>query len=201
MSVSHTAAVLPVHADAKPHGMVMNRRRVLKLAVAGVSTLLAATSPAAVLIPADRERLLSVYAPNTGEILRLAYWIPGEGYLSQSIREMSHFMRDHRTDQVKPIDPELLDMLYQLQRQLQPRQPIQILSGYRSPETNALLRQRSRNVAPNSWHMRAKAVDIRMPDRHLSDVHRAALALQAGGVGCYERSQFIHIDTGPLRRW
>lgn len=175
---------------------LFNRRRFLQFATAGLG--LAATAPALAL---SKERCLSLYAPNTGETLRLVYWTPSEGYLNESIQEISYLLRDHRTDLVKRFDSRLLDVLYSLQLKLEPRQPIHTLSGYRSPQTNEMLRSRSRAVAKNSYHMRGQAVDIRMPDRDFNTLHRAALAMEAGGVGRYRRSRFIHVDTGPVRRW
>lgn len=179
-----------------------SRRDFLKLSAAGAG--MALTGPAALaatVTPPNSERILSLYAPNTGEMLRTVYWTPTEGYLEESIHALSHLMRDRHNDQVKRIDTKLIDTLYVLQLQLEPRQPIHVLSGYRSPETNAMMRQRSRNVARNSMHLHAKAIDIRMPDCNFNEVHRTAVSLQVGGVGRYSRSRFVHLDTGPVRQW
>jgi uncharacterized protein YcbK (DUF882 family) len=157
--------------------------------------------PPALALPTRRERLLSFYNKHTGETVKTAYWAPQEGYIEQSLREISFILRDHRNDKVKLIDPKLLDQMYALQLELSPRQPIHVISAYRSPETNAMLRRRSRRVAKDSLHMRGKAVDIRMPDRRISELYRTARALQAGGVGYYPRSNFIHLDTGSVRTW
>jgi uncharacterized protein YcbK (DUF882 family) len=147
------------------------------------------------------ERHLSFYAPSTGETVRAVYWAPRQGYIRDSVREISWALRDHHNDQYKLFDTSLLDHLYALQLKMDFKTPFHIICGYRSPGTNAMLRQRSRRVAKNSYHMRAMAVDIRMPGRSTADLRRAALSLQAGGVGYYPRSNFIHIDTGPLRTW
>ena len=155
----------------------------------------------ALALSTQRERLLSFYNKHTGETVRAAYWVPREGYIDQSLREISFILRDHRNDKVKLIDPKLLDQMYALQLQLNPHQPIHVISGYRSPETNAMLRRRSRRVAKDSLHMRGMAVDIRMPDRRISELYRTARALQAGGVGYYPRSNFVHLDTGSVRTW
>ncbi len=155
----------------------------------------------ALALPTQRERFISFYNKHTGEAVRAAYWAPQEGYIDQSLREISYILRDHRNGRVKSIDPKLLDQMYALQLKLSPRQPIQVISGYRSPETNAMLRRRSRRVAKDSLHMRGMAVDIRMPDRRVSELYRTARSLQAGGVGYYPSSNFIHLDTGAVRTW
>ncbi|MDX1654536.1 MAG: DUF882 domain-containing protein [Candidatus Competibacteraceae bacterium] len=147
----------------------------------------------------ERERLLSIYNAHTGESLKLVYWAPGDGYLNQSLKEISWVLRDRRTDEVELIDPALLDQLYALRLQLNSRETFHILSGYRSPRTNEMLRRNGHGVAKNSFHMQGRAVDIRLPGRDVSQVRRAALSLQAGGVGSYR--SFVHIDTGPVRSW
>jgi uncharacterized protein YcbK (DUF882 family) len=182
--------------EDRPSTTQLSRRRFLLCTTAGLGLTVA--GPALAL---NKERCLSLYAPNTGETLRLVYWTPTEGYINESIQEISYLLRDHRNDLVKRFDSKLLDALFGLQLKLEPRQPIHTLSGYRSPQTNAMLRSRSRAVAKNSYHMRGQAVDIRMPDRDFNTLHHAALAMEAGGVGRYRHSRFIHIDTGPVRRW
>ena len=174
----------------------VKRRDFLKYTAATAGLI--ATGPAFAL---NKERCLSIYSPNTGETIRLVYWTPSEGYLSESIREISITMRDRHNDKVKLIDPKLLDQMFALQTKVKPRQPIHMLCGYRSPETNAMLRRRNRGVAKESYHIKGMAVDIRMPDRNFSSLHRAAISLRAGGVGRYRRSHFVHIDTGPVRTW
>ena len=187
-------ALYPLPDDSSaPH---LGRRRFLQLSAAGLGIL--ATGPALAL---NKERCLSLYCAHTGETLRLVYWTPTEGYLSESIQEISYTLRDHRNDLVKRIDTKLLDALYTLQLKLEAHRPTLVLSGYRSPQTNAMLRRQSRGVAKDSYHMYGKAVDIRMPGRDFNDLHRAAVSLQAGGVGRYRRSQFVHLDTGPVRHW
>lgn len=177
----------------------LDRRGFLKIAAVALGGL--ATSPIFAKSMTLRERTLSFYASRTGETVRAVYWEPGQGYNRQGLREISWALRDDRNDQFKLFDIKLLDQLYALQLQLDFKKPFHIICGYRSPSTNAMLRQRSRRVAKNSYHMRAMAVDIRMPGRRSSDLRRAAVALKAGGVGYYPRSNFVHIDTGPLRTW
>ncbi len=194
--------LLKTGKDATQDITTSSRRYFLKLSAVGAGVALASPAALAATLPSSRtERILSLYSPNTGEMLRTVYWTPTDGYLEESLQALSYLMRDRRNDQFKRMDPKLIDTLYVLQLQLEPRQPIHVLSGYRSPETNAMLRQRSRNVARNSMHLHAKAIDIRMPDCNFDEVHRAAVSLQVGGVGRYSRSRFVHIDTGPVRQW
>ena len=185
-------------------GVCSQRRGFLKAAGAVTGSL--ALGPAMAggvpkLADTASERCLTMYAPHTGEMIRMVYWTPADGYVEESITEISHVMRDRRSNEVKRIDPVLLDQIYALQLQLRPRQPIHMLSGYRSPATNAKLRRTNKGVARASLHMRGMAADIRMPDRDFKQLHRAALDLQGGGVGRYRRSKFIHLDTGPVRSW
>ncbi|MGF1527148.1 MAG: YcbK family protein [Candidatus Competibacterales bacterium] len=150
---------------------------------------------------AARDRWVAFHCPRLGETLRVVYWTPTEGYVPESMEEISQVFRDHYDDSAIPIDPRLIDQLFALQMALQPRMPIHITSGYRSPATNARLRRRNRRVAPNSFHMYGRAVDLRLEDIPVQRLHRAALALKAGGVGYYPRAAFIHMDTGPVRHW
>ncbi|MCB1776965.1 MAG: YcbK family protein [Candidatus Competibacteraceae bacterium] len=177
----------------------VDRRRFLRLAVGGLgaSALLSGPLEAAT----RRERYLSFYNANTGEALRQVYWTPREGYIRQSLKEISWALRDHHNDQVKSFDYNVLDQLYALQLQLRSRSPLHIISAYRSPVTNRQLSRRRRGVARNSYHIQAMALDVRLPDGRVSDLYRAARSLGAGGVGYYPRSNFVHIDSGPVRYW
>lgn len=177
----------------------LTRRGFLQVAAFAFSGLI--MGPALAKVAVTRDRCLSLHAPNTGETMRVVYWTPEEGYIQPSIEELSWVMRDHHTDAIKPIDPKLFDQMYALQLKLEPNKPVHVISGYRSPTTNARIRKRNRSVAKDSLHMRGMAVDIRMLDRNVSDLHRAALSLRAGGVGYYPRSGFVHIDSGSVRSW
>jgi uncharacterized protein YcbK (DUF882 family) len=110
-------------------------------------------------------------------------------------------LRDFRSGDVAPIDRQLLDLLVELHRRSGSRKPFQIISGYRSPKTNAVLASASSGVAKHSMHMEAKAIDIRLSDVMLRDLRDTAIGMQAGGVGFYPRSDFVHVDTGRVRRW
>jgi uncharacterized protein YcbK (DUF882 family) len=125
---------------------------------------------------------------------------PGR-YVPDALAAVNHVMRDFRTGDVHFMDPQLLDLMHALSRKVETAQPFQIISGYRSPKTNAMLHERSAGVAVNSFHMKGMATDIRLPDVSLSHLHKAALAMQGGGVGYYPESDFIHVDVGPVRMW
>lgn len=148
-----------------------------------------------------QERYLSFYNPNTGEAVRRVYWTPREGYVREAIGEISWALRDHHNDQVKLFDPNVMDQLYALQLQMGINRPVHVISGYRSPSTNGMLCERSRGVARNSYHIRAMALDIRVPGNRAWDVCQAARSLGAGGVGYYPSANFVHIDSGPVRYW
>jgi uncharacterized protein YcbK (DUF882 family) len=174
-----------------------DRRRMLGLALAaGCGLVFGAARPAA----AGVMRRLSFDNIHTGEQLSAAYWRNGR-YLPSGLREIDHLLRDFRTGDVLAIDPRLLDLLYRLRRQLTYDGPIHVISGYRCPATNAMLAARSKRVSKNSYHMRGMAIDIRMPGRPLTELRDAAIVLGIGGVGYYPESDFVHVDTGPVRFW
>ncbi len=177
----------------------MNRRRFLKWAIGGSASLLLA--PELLKAALLNERYLFFYNPNTSETFRRTYWTPTDGYIRESISEISQVLRDHHNNQVKQFDPSVLDQLYALQLQLGLNQPINVISGYRSPTTNWMLCESRRGVARNSYHMQAMAMDVRIMGGRNSELCRAARALGAGGVGYYPRSNFVHIDSGPVRYW
>ena len=151
---------------------------------------------------ADRpERSLSLMNTHTGEKLcKVVYWQQGS-YLEQSLRDIDYLLRDHRTDKVSRIDAGALDIMFALREKFPVMQPLEIISGYRSPETNQLLRGTSSGVAKRSYHMLGQAVDLRLPGVSLKTLRKAALQMRRGGVGYYPDSNFIHIDTGPVRSW
>lgn len=148
----------------------------------------------------DKERVLSFDSFRTGETLDITYWVRGE-YLASALHEIDHLMRDWRTDEVHSIDPALLDLLFAIRRQLHTTAPFRVISGYRSPATNAKLARRSRGVARRSLHMTGKAIDVAIPGVEIRALRNVALGLKRGGVGYYPRSGFVHLDTGRVRRW
>lgn len=146
------------------------------------------------------ERVLTFENLHTGEKLKSVYWANGS-YIQTNLADINHILRDHRTDDVRVIDPRLLDLLHELKMTVGSHKPFAIISGYRSPKTNAMLRANSGGVAKRSMHLEGRAVDIRIPGYHLSKLRQAALSLRGGGVGYYPKSGFIHMDTGRVRSW
>ena len=191
-----------------PHAVVnreLNRRRFLGL---GAATAAAAVVPAR-LHAASRpkvsppERVLSFFNTHTGERLQTAYCCGGS-YRPDALTEIDRILRDFRANEIKPIDPKLLDLLHELGGTLETDQAFHIISGYRSAATNALLRERggsNTGVASHSLHMDGKAIDIRIPGVKLETLRAAARSLKLGGVGFYPSSNFVHVDTGRVRYW
>lgn len=145
-------------------------------------------------------RRLRMYSTRTGESIDTIYWIEGS-YIPEAVREVSHFMRDWRNGKIMNIDTRTIDIMAASHNLLETRSPYMLLSGYRSPETNAMLRRRSSGVAKNSRHLRGQAADLRLSDRSVRQVARAAQSCQGGGVGSYSGSNFVHMDCGPVRHW
>ena len=145
-------------------------------------------------------RRVRMYSGRTGERLDMIYWLEGK-YLKDSVKEINHFMRDWRTDQSYKMDLRAVDIMAAAHNLMDVSEPYMLLSGYRSPQTNAMLRSRSRSVAKNSLHMKGQAADLRLGSRSVSQIARAAKACRAGGVGSYSRSNFVHMDCGEVRSW
>jgi uncharacterized protein YcbK (DUF882 family) len=146
---------------------------------------------------------LNLHHLHTGESLSVVYRV-GDTYIPSAMAELNHFLRDHRTQEQSHYDPAEFDLLHNVLSRLgKPAAEIDVVCGYRTPWSNNFLRTRSSNtgVAKNSQHMLAKAIDIRVPGVTTSTLRDAALSLQAGGVGYYPISQFVHVDVGPVRQW
>ena len=176
-----------------------SRRRLIQWAGAALATSLMPLPGNAHALP-QPVRSLSFDHTHTGEKLTVDY-ATGGGYDPQALQSLSQFLRDFRTGEAHPIEPRLFDQLYVLSRITGARKPFQVISAYRSPATNSDLRKHSSGVASHSLHLDGRAIDIRLPDVRLADLRDAALALKAGGVGYYPGSNFVHIDTGAVRRW
>lgn len=177
----------------------MGRRSFLAASAAMWATTSSA-SPIGNLKPRQATRRLRILSVHTGEVLDAVYW--SNGRISESaLKAISWIMRDWRTRTTFPIDSRLIDILSATHRQLRTGRPLELVSGYRSPETNMLLRARSGGVAPRSLHMVGMAADIRVPGRTLDEISRAAEVSGAGDTGTYPRSNFVHIDCGRPRRW
>lgn len=189
-------------AHATNEDMVLGRRGFLMasavLLTAGVALPRRAFATSASL--SSPERKLAFYNTHTGEQLKTVYWADG-AYQPDSLSEIYRLLRDHRSDEVSPIDTRLLDLLHTLSDTLDTTSQFHVISGYRSPATNARLASVSDGVAKHSLHMDGLAIDIRVPGRELADVRRAAIALRGGGVGYYPGSNFVHVDVGRVRTW
>jgi uncharacterized protein YcbK (DUF882 family) len=141
-----------------------------------------------------------MYNSHTGESLRTVYFENGD-YVPGALTEVNYFFRDFRANEIKPIDPNLLDLLHDIHTELDTSQPFNLVSGYRSAATNAWLASQGEGVARHSMHIEGRASDINVAGRQLSFLQRIALALHLGGVGYYPRSGFVHVDTGRVRHW
>lgn len=177
----------------------LNRRRFLTHTTCGV--LCSAFVPQIALAASpDKEKVIRMNNLHTGETLTSCYF-DGRQYVASELDKINHLCRDFRRNEVHPIDRQLLTQLQAIQDLLGVDKEVQIISGYRSPATNDMLRSKSGGVAKKSFHMQGKAIDFRLPGVRISQVRKAALSLNAGGVGYYPESHFIHIDSGPVRRW
>lgn len=145
-------------------------------------------------------RRIRMYSGRTGERIDMVYWIDGK-YIKDALREVNHFMRDWRTNDAMAMDTRTVDIMAAAHNLMDASEPYMLLSGYRSPKTNAMLRSRSRGVARNSLHLKGQAADLRLSSRTVSQMARAAIACKAGGVGKYSRSNFVHMDCGQVRSW
>lgn len=145
-------------------------------------------------------RRISMYSGRTGESINTIYWIEGQ-YVPEALAEVTHFMRDWRNNQKITIDPRNVDIMAASHRLMDVSEPYMLLSGYRSPQTNNMLRRQSSGVAKNSLHLKGMAADLRLKSRSVAQMARAAKACAAGGVGTYSRSNFVHMDCGAVRTW
>lgn len=155
---------------------------------------------AAIILEPGEVRKLHLYSTNTGETFNEVYWADGD-YIPEALEEINYLLRDYRVNAIKEIDPNLLDLLFSINQKLESDSPYHIISGYRSPKTNAALRKRNRRVARNSLHIAGMAVDLRLPDRNIKHLCSAALELRCGGVGYYQKRGFVHLDVGDVRTW
>lgn len=181
-----------------PHTRLnVSRRRALGAGAAAFG--LFALRPAVAALP-QNARLLKFENLHTGERMASEYWAGGK-YIPEALGRIAHVLRDHRNDAVHPINTSLLDLLDKLHKVLGVNAPFQVISGYRSPESNAKMAAEGHGVATRSLHMEGMAIDIRMPGVELRTLHKAAKSLGAGGVGYYAQSNFVHVDVGRVRTW
>ncbi len=187
------------HQDGCPCCVHADRRKFLLKA--GMTTAGLILGPELAQAAMKKDRLLMMSNPHTGEKIRTVYWTPSDGYIRESLASVSHFMRDFRQNQIKPIDPKLLDIVHAISLNIGRHRRFEVMSGYRSPKTNRMLSRRSKNVARKSYHMRGKAVDFQVKNISARHLRRVALALGRGGVGYYPGARYIHVDTGSVRTW
>lgn len=183
--------------------MSLTRRHFLRNScIIGAGAGIATAAPNAFAKAASsQERILSFVNIHTGEKIVSPFWEDGT-YLQDAIAEISHVLRDHRTGEAMPIDKKLFDYLHKLQQLVGSTKRFEVISGYRSPKSNKLLRKAdSKGVAKKSFHMKGQAIDVRLPGTDLAKLQKAARQLQMGGVGYYPNSGFIHLDTGWARSW
>jgi uncharacterized protein YcbK (DUF882 family) len=185
-----------------PHGPSLSRRALLG-AFAGIAAVSAApyyANAAGFLRGAGDIRRISLRSARTGEAVDTIYWVEGT-YIPEALNEINWFMRDWRENAVIDYDRRNIDILAATLRLMDTEEPYLVVSGYRTPHTNAVLAASRRGVAKDSYHMKGMAADVQHSSRSISDMAGAAAACKAGGVGKYGRSNFVHMDCGPVRSW
>ena len=188
-------------AGADAPGGLISRRGFLRIGLMAAAPLaVPGAAMAALKVIPRRPRELSFYNLHTGESLKTVYYENGK-YVPEALAQINYLLRDFRRNEIKPIDPNLLDLLAGIHGRLEVNAPFDVISGYRSPQTNAMLHARSEGVAAHSLHIDGKAIDIRVPGRSLSTLHKVAISMFSGGVGYYPKSDFVHVDTGRVRYW
>lgn len=189
-------------SEPTDQNLITQRRNFLKLGFAGmIGAMVPFISAKSVLAANNYDTWkISFRHSHTGESFSGVYRV-GDKYLPEAFERLSYVLRDFRTNEVFPMDPGIIDILSIIQRKTASTDPMETLSGYRSPKTNAMLRDNTSGVASNSFHMYGQAIDIRIPGYSTSKVRKVAKSLEAGGVGYYPRSNFVHVDTGKVRDW
>ena len=178
------------------HSSFLNRRALLSGGAAAASTALMMPATAVSFAP----RSVSLYNTHTGEWVRTVYWADGH-YIREAVRDINWVLRDHHSGEVCPMNAGLLELLQMLHTQLDCQDPFLVVSGYRSPATNAWMHAHRPGVASKSFHIKGMAIDLRCEGRQLSQLRGAAIRLRGGGVGYYPKSDFVHVDCGPIRYW
>ena len=192
---------IPDSEDSTCSRSLIGRRRVLGFGLGAVALAIASPLKGALAaLPQTGARSLGFVSTHTNEKLVATYWRDGV-YDRGALRDINYVLRDFRSGEVANMDRNLLDLLVELHRRTGSRQAFQVISGYRSPQTNAMLAAENNGVAKHSLHMEAKAIDIRLHDVALADLRQTALGMKSGGVGYYPKSDFVHVDTGRVRHW
>jgi len=190
-----------LHGDPDRQIAGVSRRSFLALAACGVAATFLPTIASASFVPLPAARRLSFYNLHTDECVETCYWEDG-AYIPTALEQFNVVLRDHRTGETRQMSPGLIDLVYALSASLGNSAPVQVISGYRSPATNALLHSVDPgHVAEQSLHLTGEAVDLCFENRPLCQVRDTALALRGGGVGYYPKSGFVHVDIGRVRSW
>ena len=193
-----------VHISEKKYGHTdsrLLRRDFLKLGAVATGILFNPLSAMAAFDSRSNPfKNLAFYNTHTQERLHVCYCRNGK-YDFKALSKINHILRDHRSDEVRAIDTQLLDLLHDLSFKTNPQSPFHIISGYRSPATNKKLSKKSAGVASRSLHMQGKAIDIRIPGFKTRNLRNVARQMKAGGVGYYPKSDFVHVDVGRVRYW
>jgi uncharacterized protein YcbK (DUF882 family) len=182
---------------------MFKRRAVLTMGLGAMASAGFAAAPSfgwASAPPQNQFRSVSMNNLHTGESMEAVYWDGGD-YLPDVLDAVNLHLRDYRTGDIHPIDPRLLDLLDQVSQLTGAKAPFEVISGFRSAATNAMLHERSAEVAKKSFHVQGMAIDVRLADVELRHLHAAAHSLGRGGVGYYPDSNFVHLDVGPVRSW
>ena len=184
-----------------PFNKPINRRRFCKIGIQAALCSLFPTSAISSLGPSAKDkRHLSLFNMHTGQDLDVCYYAHGR-HQPEALKKINYILRDHRTQEIKPIHKGLLELLHSISAKVGSSNRIHIISGYRSPKTNAELRKKSSRVVKNSLHMKGQAADIRIPNCETSWLRDVCIQLKAGGVGYYRKSDFVHVDIGRIRQW
>jgi len=176
----------------------VTRPTVIALSLVALGITASVTPPEAV--RAADARQLSFYHTHTRLTLDVVYYANGE-YVDSALDRIDRFLKDFRTGDVSEINPELLDLLHDVRNELGSEQPYEVISAYRSPQTNEMLRATTSGVAKKSHHLKGNAIDVRLRGVRTSTLRETALRLERGGVGYYPKSDFVHMDMGPVRQW
>ena len=174
------------------------KRTLLALALIGLAVTATVTPPRDV--RAADARQLSFYHTHTHQSIDVVYYQNGE-YVDTALDEINRFLKDFRTGDIAEMDPRLLDILHDVRDELGSDETFEVISAYRSPQTNEMLRSKSGGVARNSQHLLGNAIDVRLRGVRIEKLRDTALDMQRGGVGYYQQSDFVHMDTGRVRRW
>lgn len=184
----------------------LSKREILKGGLLGLAGLCAsscfgvAQAAGRLSLPDAGTFTISFRNQHTGESFSGAYRV-GDRYLPEAFDKINYVLRDFRTGEIFPIDPRVMDILCSVRHRMSTDEAFEVLSGYRSPKTNAMLRATSEGVARNSLHLTGQAIDIRLPGYSTAGLRQAGIKLGAGGVGYYPKSDFVHMDTGKVRIW